>query len=453
MTQIIKQAKNYLSKGDYEKTFETLMSLFQSEGKYENLESLLVQLQTQYAKVKEDEGLGVISIDDARIGYNRITKGLLQLMEKAEKDDLSANMDSTDAATSKSYSFWPIITILVLGFVGMLVYNKVLHRRTPPTKTDEICPKYAGSSAFNVLVLPFLSYGEQKAKIHRAIQNRLTRFSEQNHLGVDVELSGIKPEDEKKYPKGNNDATRLAKHCNAELIIWGTYENEPGNKDKLVMTNFQFVDVPKSQDYPADLADGGNQIDTIASISSIATNGTITGKIEGYIERILLGVIANRMGKPDIAVKALEGVQPNAEDIALVGTVMADSYLKTGKTDKAIAAYSKVLKVKPHDLIALNNRAYLYREKKNYKAALKDVQTKVRVNPKDENARLMLPYLLMQTGELDKAEAEIKKIERTKIEPKKVEKLKEYYQLKKQNPNYKLVIPNISTAKIKKTNK
>lgn len=456
MIQILQQAKSHLAKGNFDKTFQSLKELFQSDDKYNNLSTLLLQYQTQYAKIKEDEALGVISIENARIGYNRVTKGLVDLIKNAENNDLSGPQASRDSNAPTNRQFLPILAIILVGIIGFFVYYNVL--KTKPNKpsvttTEKKCPDFKPQSAFNILVLPFKNYAAgPKNNLHVAFRDRLNRYAEKNNLNTSAKVSKIDP-DNANYPDGKDEARAIARNCNAKLIIWGSYEKETSADFTIVTTEFQFLDIEKHPNYALLDLDVDNQLDTISSISSIASEGVLSSEIEGDIEKLLLGLIARSQNKEDIAIKYFESVNPNDKKTSMLAEIaLADTYISTNQPNKAIATYTKILDKRPKNTIALTNRAALNLQKGNYKDALKDTNKRIKINPKDKEARAARLHIQIKSGNVEAAKKEAKELEKENISNDKIKAIKNRFPMLQAGTGNNLIRPTNSIIRKKITN-
>lgn len=448
--QALRQAKKFLAKGDFNKTFKVLGELFASDDKYKRVASLLIQYQNQYSKIKEDDNTNVISIADAQLGYNRVTKGLLSLIQKVENNDLSDEVETADANAPTNRQFIPIIIIILVGIVGLFVYSKALKPRHPQNQVAA-CPSFKPVSKFNILVLPFSSLIKgDEINISQELKRRLKKFSNEFRLNTDVEISGIQPKD-KNYPDDNVTAKKVGKRCQANLIIWGTYEKQSADRT-IVNTEFQFIGDQDHLNFDEFQINTENELTTIPSISSIAANGSISASIEEQIAMIL-GMTANQMGENDAAIDLLTLVKtPDKRDYTTTMTdlALADSYAKTKNHDKAIAVYSKILKKDPSNEIALTNRATFSQVKGDLKTALIDTKKLQELHPEEQKFNIKVVQILINDGKLDAAKTEIRKLDQSKIDPKVSTYLKKQYQIKKTNPDYKMRTDKFST--IKKTN-
>ena len=452
MTQILQQAKTLLAKGNLDKTFKLLKEFCASNPKYKNIANLLIQYESKFSQIKKDEATGIISIDNARIGYNRTTKDLLNLIQKVEKGDFSGSLETMDNNAPKKKQFIPIIAIILIGVIGLFVYQKALKPRQH-TPTAKVCPDFKSTAKFNIMVLPFtdISGGNQHIPIHKQLKNRLIKFSRNHHLNTSVDLSEINPADDKQYPDDNAAAKKLCKKCRANLIIWGTYEKQAADKT-IVNTDFQFVLDHDQLSFGQYQINEDNELSTIPSISSIASSGSISSSIEDQIS-LILGVAANQMGEDQAAIELLESAtKPADKQLAtMAGMALADSYIETNNEQKAVKTYTKILNLNPKNELALSNRAALSQKTGDYKTALKDTKSLAKIRPESKTLKIKEVQLLIMNNELKTAKEKIEKLQEANVAPKKIEKAKELYKMKKENPAYRLFDPN-KTTHIKKIN-
>jgi len=266
--------------------------------------------------------------------------------------------------------------------------------------------------------LPFipLKQGEVPSDdIHWQIKGKLAELNDQAGINAGIEFYNIDViKDKVRYPITTKEAERIARNCNAQLIIWGTTENEASGKN-IVLTKYKFLNI----DLKKLLITSGTEVDTITSLSSIFTEGLLTEGIFSNMQ-LLFGVIANEMGKPEEAIAQLENIQPgDSAANVLVNMVLSDSHLATNHPEKALESVNKVLETHPAYPLALNNRAILNFEMGNTTEALNDINAIIELKPdtnKLAEAFVTRSTIYLKIQALDKAEQDLEKASELKPE-------------------------------------
>lgn len=141
----------------------------------------------------------------------------------------------------------PTIGILILIWIPSIIYQ--FHK---PSKKYSIEPIFAKNDTthFKILLLPFspdIKCTEIQVDYKGQIVERLSTLKERENL--DIKVLDIKNYD---CPKTTNEAVEIGNHKNADLVIWGSYEeNELFHKpDKIrlryaLLKNFE-IDTTKS---------------------------------------------------------------------------------------------------------------------------------------------------------------------------------------------------------------
>jgi len=125
------------------------------------------------------------------------------------------------------------------------------------------------------------------------------------------------------------------------------------------------------------------EIDTVTSISNIATSGVVTGDIEQSL-LLLFGLVAFETKEYEKAIELLEQVKlKDSTNFLALNMALQDSYFQTGQKDKQIASLDHVLTVHPDYKFALDNRSALLFQQEDYIAALQDLNTQVENSPAD----------------------------------------------------------------------
>ncbi|KAA3639288.1 MAG: hypothetical protein DWQ02_03930 [Bacteroidetes bacterium] len=417
-TQIIAEVKSIFIKGKTEDALNVLLNFLESDDQYEDLANEVLQLNSQLSKIKKDESLNLVSYDDAQRGYSRIGNSLTGILERLEKGELT----SPDPKKKSFAWIWAIMGIVILGGGGYLLKDVLF-----PTTMESSCPDFEDDSRFNILLLPFINYGKKINSFEEGYRQRLSRYKNSLSFKTDTEIY-IVTEEESITPADGAEATKYTFDCadTVRLVLWGSYE-EISTGEIITTTNYKFLNV--GDQFAFDQINIGGNLEpvTIASVSSIATQGSATSDIEA----LLLGIASQQMGDPKSAVALLGELTPSdSSTILLWGMTLANSYMELGNKEMAIKSYDKVLEEHPDYRFALLNRAMLNYQTGNTADAIEDLNKQIENEPDDKKALWSRATIYVKEDQLDKAGKDISVLEGDPTERKKVDNLKKNYDRK-----------------------
>lgn len=414
--QAFSQIRAAIAAGDAQEALTLLATYLRSAPATERTwQDTVITLQSRLERTRQDERLGVITYTDAQLVYNQVTQDILEVLESIENGQQpppDANEEQrARAPLGRRYLPWVALGGLMAGLVaiGLFIFyqsrNQQIVERPVEPLPAQTCPDFGGQAVLRILVLPFRPLAGAPTNTHIAIRNRLSRESEVYRINASVRTVDIDLDDINTYPANGREAEALARPCSAQLVIWGTTEEQPG--EDIIITNYRFIDqdggIPLSRLQMTESA----EVDTISSISSIAIDGVLTESIETGI-KLLFGLIAHETQQDSLAVAILEATDVRYDTAARIQSlILADSYLKQQQTDKAIAAYSRAIEIAPNDELARNNRGLLLYRSGAYEAAAQDLSVALEQNPQDTVTRAVRASAFIKAGRLDKASEDI----------------------------------------------
>lgn len=424
--QWIAEIKRLVGKANVEQALDRMVEELEKAGS--DLAEEAIKVQSQFQKTQRDESRGSISFENAKLSYSQINDQIFNLLDDVERQAKAA---ASPTAPKKRLALWAGGSALVLAIVSFLIFNKKEEPLPPPVIVDTNCPSFDSEAAFKVLVFPFFPLGGQLTATHVSVIDRLATLSDNFKIKSSIErykldFEGADAQDE--YPSTPTQASVFAGNCGAQLVIFGTTdEQKSGNI--ITTTKYKFLNLGEQFALTELKITEGSALDTITSITSIATNGAITGNIETSI-KILFGLIANNSGHAEAAIAELENIQNvDSANTILLGMTLADSYLATNQPDKALASYDKVLEQHPNYGFALNNRAALNYQKSDYAASIKDYDALVKLKQvkkegeKEADARIARGMVHLKTQALDKAEQDFQNAQKLAPEDNRIQQL------------------------------
>ncbi len=409
--QIIGRVKKLVGEGELEQATQELVTGLAKEPLYEELSQAAIQAQSLLQRTKKDEALGIISFDNARLNYNQVTYQLLTIVDHWE--DGKTSLDPAPGVPKKNRTLIYVgAGVLVAILIGVFVLRSI-SSKPDIVQNIEDCPQYDAESPFNILLFRFLGYDDAKLKVHEAIRQRLGTLKDSYNLKMDIGTYNDRNDDDV-LPDNNEDASKIAEGCKAKLVIYGTYGTE-GEGKKIITTRYKFLDLGEQFQFTKLQINERTEVDTVTSISSIATSGVVTGTLEQNILKILLGVVALETNQTDTAIMLLKGAAPqDSASFMLKNMVLAEAFIKNDEPDQALMTYNEVLSEHPRYNFALENRAALLYQQGDYIAAVQDYNTRLENSPGDISTLTQRGAAHLKADNLEEARQDLEKVQKKK---------------------------------------
>lgn len=415
--QLISEVKELLGNAETEEALNRLLEFLRSDPKYKELYNLALQARARFRKAQQEDIQGLASSEQTKLAYNQATRQALQVVQWLEEGNL--NPDAT-FAEEKRQNRWPwvvgaIALLLIVAGGGYWWYRSLQGETTEPSAAS--CPvQFSSSSIFNILLMPFQALDDKKLRPHLTIAESLDEFKKKYNIQCDLELF---PEDRPVTIATTDDASQQATQCQAQLIIWGTTEGFTDNA--IIKTHYKFFNKKGKEEDNLELSKlewtEGSELDTVRTLSSIATSGVLTQAIEESI-KLLFGLIAHETGQTASAIEMLEGYEPADSAAHLVkGMVLAEDYLASKQEEKAWESYNEVLTIHPDYALARNNRGILNLKKENYEEAAEDLSVFLEKKPTDTVALEARGTAYLRAEQLKEAREDLQKVQKLKRIP------------------------------------
>lgn len=424
-SQAVQKARDLASNAKQEEALEALLGFFATDQRYRFLEHKARQVLAQYKRAERDAMLGVSNTSATQLAYNKVTQHVLKLTDYLEAEELRPGyLDGEQRQRPWGTIISIALSLLILGGGAWYFLNT---NAAEAQNTTTACPEFLNNQSFRTLLFPFRELNENGLRPHLAIGDRLAVLKEQHDISCGIRFYNIEGDDPNLYPTTTLDATTLGEECRAQLVIWGSTEQTATSA--IIQTRYHFIDQQKLPLHKLTVQ-GNSQIDTVTTLSSIASQGIITAPIEESI-KLLFGIIAHSSGNQPIAQQLLENSQQIQDSSAMLtrNMILAGIYLDQKDEQKATALYDAVLEVHPDYPLALNNRALLYYQKGLYTEAAEDLS---RMEDKAVGAS---PELLevraecfLKSDQLLKAKKDLKQLQSIKADAEVDQKLKEVNQ-------------------------
>jgi tetratricopeptide (TPR) repeat protein len=382
-------------------------------------------LLAQYKRVIRQQQRSTISLEDANLTINKITDGLLASVAGIEEGLPAPALKDIEESDRRNIPLWlivSVITALVLATASFFMLRGYFQSNTPEdddletvvvdqgTSEEGMCPVYAPNSDFNIMILPFQPLDGLQRPIERSLRIRLA--NEMEKYGVKGSIF-TKQVDvfSNAYPLTSTQAAAIGKPCKAQLIIWGTTEQQAGND--LVTTKFRFID---SEHFTITDLELNNEVkvDTVSSLSSIATSAELTESIEKTI-RLIFGLVAYETEHHAVAAKAIgEAIEERGgvEENTNWGRIQADSYIKSGQDERAIEIYRQILKKDSSDIQARLQKGLLEYKIGDKTAADEDFTNILAQDPDNTKARTARAAINVNRNDLYQAKGDLEMLEK-----------------------------------------
>lgn len=327
-------------------------------------------LLAQYKRVKLQQQRNTISFDEASRAINQITDGLLASIAGVEEGLPAPAMKNPEVGNSSPpWLVIGVVAALVLATASFFMIRGFFQNNNTPADPPPIvvtqgeseegkCPPYETDSEFNIMVLPFQPLDGKLTPIERSLRIRLATEMEKYGLKGSIFTKNIDVFSNE-YPLTSQQAFGIGLPCKAQLIIWGTTEEDRNGND-IVTTKFRFIESSHFSLTDLEITNEAT-VDTVSSLSSIATSAELTEEIEMTI-RLILGLVAHETDNHEVAAATLEKVIEERGGVAANpkwGLIQADSYIKTGQEERAIEVYREMLKTDSTNVKALLQKGLL----------------------------------------------------------------------------------------------
>ncbi len=415
-TELLAEVRDLVSKDRLNRALGILTPVLEAERKkFPRAYRDLLSIQGELSSLSNDIRAGILSPEQINLTENRIRNRFLGLLDHLEHGPAPGG-----PLGSRQNRLLVYAALGLVGLIGGWFGYQALTASGPELNS---CPPFQTDSDFRILLHPFQDLKNEAVSLnpHQAILARLDKMK--SLYAINTHAQEIITD---KNPFLGSSAEEVASNCDAQLVIWGTYEKD-NNDALLITTQFQFfaengkINMRKAEWDPVsdhlEIGSAGTTLspygfinDTVSNLTEIIAEGTLTEQIEQTL-LYLSGIIAHQSNNPEAAIMELAKTQPLDSANQLLRTMsLADSYLAVDDIDKSLNTYDEVLEIHPDYPLALNNRAYLNISKRNFDKSMKDLDRKIEMNPKDKQALKARWEVNLLTGRVKEAEQDLKRL-------------------------------------------
>ena len=270
---IYEQVKSLIVKGNISEAFDFLKNKKASDA--------LTILESEFHELRNAEIKGTLDTNQIQIKKNQINEKLLSLAKHG---------NFPNKKITSSNNLWKILIPLVAILIGGFFFWN-----NQKNESSVSCPSYPSETRNKVLIIPFINVGSTDAQPHFGLRDRINKVASKKNLSIHAELG----EEDKNLTM--KKAPKLATNCNADMIVWGTFEKSDSLE---ISVNYYFAHEPQ-WNKSAELA-------TLKNVSSIY-KGNLTKHLEDDVFFSLCSIIVMRDGNNTLAKNWLDKVKNKDE--------------------------------------------------------------------------------------------------------------------------------------------
>ena len=285
---------------------------------------------------------------------------------------------------------WKTIAGIGLGVLGVISIAFLLFKFVglPGQSEDSsYLEAFESPETYNILLLPFKPYTDCKALEafdETAVRDRLNLLQESSDLGIEVAFI-----DENACPSNAEEAKRIGKVYNANLVIWGDY---PKVYEDSTQTHIRYIALDKKYETLASrIGHIGKQ--AFSDIYELQ-QGALSGRVDDIVYWALATVLLQSEDYLS-SISYLEQIEDNeASNISIIHHMIAKCYQGLGKFDEVLTHYNKAIQLNPGDANAYYNRGRLFQRLRQNDQALADYAEAISINDKHLKAHYNRKVLL-----------------------------------------------------------
>lgn len=225
--ETLQSVRALLREGNTAQALQLVIGLLEKDSRFrDNLLRTLRVAEVNYNSVRQQELKGILSFQEAQREYSKITDTLLAVLDDFEAGRVPPT--SLPATGQNRWKLWAIVGggVLVLG---ALVFWWIQRGKAG-------CPDFEAPNTLHVMVLPFDKLGGVDKKPALLIQSSIQELTKKANIPAEVRLNTR----EEMRGLNSQDAEKLGRKCDADLVIFGQYQSF--EKDSIrVKMGFKFL--------------------------------------------------------------------------------------------------------------------------------------------------------------------------------------------------------------------
>lgn len=367
------EIKELVAEGKVDEALDQLVAFLESKmDQYSPLYRAAQVAQSEFNQIKEKELQGLLTEDQIRLANNKAINKVLEILEQIERGTTSVLMPN------RRVWWWYAAGGAALALVAVLIVKNlspkpdVLDPKPTPGDTTQVvdipifsCPTFDKKAEYPIAIFQFTTLNPKDSITDQLLVEEIDGLFARNKYNGDAALvSKI---------KGSVDlsvAKAMIEKCQARMVIWGrVFDNSE--------IELNFYEPQLNQDQQANLdsmLQFRNQGSFQASIKHAAL--IIAARVLTVNDdpgAVALSEKAYQETMKSNSVAAKNAKKSNAELMATM--TLANAHAKKKDYPKSIKFYNELLNKKPHDTVALMNRAIVQIKVNDINGAVKSIDT------------------------------------------------------------------------------
>ena len=355
---ILAKIRKLIAGAQPEQAIVHLQELLATEPKLAEFRNPVIQLQAELSLFRRNKIEGIISDDEENVGLSKLNKRILDLCQEIEKvtPEVLKKRQTTMIAGG---------AIAVLLTVAGWFYTQ---------SNNKDCIQFSGNEngMFKIVVYPFTNLDNSPIKPEAEIRDEINKLCQSTHFNAQAVWH------EGKKIQNIADATQSAKGCDADMVIWGSFERS--GDSTLLQVSYRLCKEDKWNIQNLKIQ-GDSGLKAVRTISSIDAGGELLSDVSTTI-KLVFGMVAMYKNDNKLAVQMLESIDTSVLDSSM-HILLADNYISLGRQEDALAQLDKYVQKGGRSSSAFNNRAMLNCNIGNYALAVSDLNRAAILAPSD----------------------------------------------------------------------
>lgn len=375
------EIKELVAEGKVDEALDQLVAFLESQiDQYSPLYRAAQVAQSEFNQIKEKELQGLLTEDQIRLANNKAINKVLEILEQIDRG-------LTSTSVPRRVWWWYAAGGAVLTLVAVFIVRGLTPKTDPidpkpvPDDSTQVvdipaftCPAFDKKATYPIAVFQFTTLNPKDSITDQLLVEQIDGIFSRNQYKGDAALV-VKI-------KGSVDlsvAKAMIEKCQARMVIWGrVFDNSE--------IELNFYEPRFSPDQQANL-DSMLQFRNQGSFQASIKQAALIIAARVLVDNNSPGAVAvskeaydETMKGSSVAAKSTK--KSNAESMATM--TLANAHAKKKDYRKSIQYYDQILDKKPHDTVALRNRAIVQIKVNNINDAVKSIDTLKRYQKVDD---------------------------------------------------------------------
>lgn len=367
------EIKELVAEGKVDEALDQLVAFLESKmDQYSPLYRAAQVAQSEFNQIKEKELQGLLTEDQIRLANNKAINKVLEILEQIDRGSTSAPLPNRRVWWWYAAGGAALTLIVVLILKSFSPKPVAPDPQTDPGDSTQVvdipsftCPAFDKKAEYPIAIFQFTTLNPKDSITDQLLVEQIDGIFARNQYNGDAALVT--------KINGSVDlsvAKAMIEKCRARMIIWGrVFDNSE------IELNFYEPQLNPDQQAELDsLLQFRNQGNFQASIKQaaliIASRVLVVNNAKGAVA-VAEEAYEETMKSSSISAKSTKKV--NAESMATM--TLANAHAKKKDYRKSIKFYDEILDKKPHDTVALKNRAIVQIKVNDINGAVKSIDT------------------------------------------------------------------------------